>query len=314
MIDFAAIKFSARMSLETLLPELLPEGRRVGSRWVALNPTRPDRHPGSFSVSLDSGIWGDFATGDGGDIIALVAYLMGCSQLDSAKWLQSRLGVVDPIPPRDMKRPPDQGQEITPVPVEAPAPNFHIDRPFGYTYTNSWALRDEAARLLGYRVRFDPLKEGDRKIVATWTYRRMADGKEMWRQRGFRGLSPLYGRERLATRPNATVAFVEGEKTADAIEQLIPQLVGVTTGGANSLEKGDLSGLRGRDVIVCGDADVPGSEFTHRASRMLLVGGAASVRIVELPEGLPLGWDVADPIPLGVDVLALFRNSRRVNP
>ena len=45
-----------------------------GHEWVAKNPTRADRHAGSFSVNLRSGKWADFATGDkGGDVVALAA-------------------------------------------------------------------------------------------------------------------------------------------------------------------------------------------------------------------------------------------------
>ena len=44
--------------------------------YVALNPTRNDRRPGSFKINIRTGRWCDFATGDrGGDPVSLVAYL-----------------------------------------------------------------------------------------------------------------------------------------------------------------------------------------------------------------------------------------------
>jgi hypothetical protein len=61
---------------------------------VALNPTRSDRHAGSFSVNLSNGKWSDFATGDkGGDPISLAAYIFGVGQAEAARVLADALGV-----------------------------------------------------------------------------------------------------------------------------------------------------------------------------------------------------------------------------
>jgi hypothetical protein len=70
-IDFAAIKAAALRTLPLLLSRWLPDGKQVGTEWVARNPKRADRHAGSFKVNLRTGRWGDFATGDfGGDPIS----------------------------------------------------------------------------------------------------------------------------------------------------------------------------------------------------------------------------------------------------
>jgi hypothetical protein len=74
----------------------LPDGRRSGQEWVARNPTRADRHPGSFKVNLVTGRWADFATGHvGGDAISLAAYLFGLSQVDAARRIATMLS-IDP--------------------------------------------------------------------------------------------------------------------------------------------------------------------------------------------------------------------------
>jgi hypothetical protein len=94
-VDFQAVRVAALARLPELLARWLPDGRRCGREWVALNPTRADRTPGSFSVNIETGRWADFATGDrGGDPIALAAYLVGCSQLDAARRLADTLGVT----------------------------------------------------------------------------------------------------------------------------------------------------------------------------------------------------------------------------
>lgn len=93
-IDFARINSAALGSLPALLARWLPGGRREGCEYVARNPTRSDRRPGSFSVNMRSGRWADFATGDrGGDVISLAAYLSGKSQAEAALALAEMLAV-----------------------------------------------------------------------------------------------------------------------------------------------------------------------------------------------------------------------------
>ncbi len=78
-IDFAAVAAAALQAAESLLREWLPHGHREGHEWKSLNPTRADSRVGSFSINLNTGAWGYFATSDaGGDLVSLYAYLM-CS-------------------------------------------------------------------------------------------------------------------------------------------------------------------------------------------------------------------------------------------
>lgn len=77
-----------------LVQTWLPQGRRAGEEWVALNPTRADTRPGSFKVNLRLGKWADFATGDrGGDPVSLYAYLNRLSQLEAARELINDWGM-----------------------------------------------------------------------------------------------------------------------------------------------------------------------------------------------------------------------------
>lgn len=92
--DIRAVAAVALQHAAALVPELLPEGTRKGSEWHARNPTRADRHAGSFSVSLVDGRWHDFACGDGGgDLVSLAAYLWDMNQADAACDLARRLGL-----------------------------------------------------------------------------------------------------------------------------------------------------------------------------------------------------------------------------
>ncbi|MGH2341828.1 hypothetical protein ACRC7T_10110 [Segnochrobactraceae bacterium EtOH-i3] len=93
-IDFGRVNRAALPMLPALVSRWLSEGRREGNEWVARNPTRADRHPGSFRINLRTGRWSDFATGDaGGDPVSLAAYLSGTGQTEAARSLAAMLGV-----------------------------------------------------------------------------------------------------------------------------------------------------------------------------------------------------------------------------
>jgi hypothetical protein len=95
-IDFDSINRVALGALPVLLARWLPDGKRRGSRWVARNPTRNDRTPGSFLVDVVTGQWGEFSSGSpasGGDVVSLFAYLRGIRQGDAARELAQLLQV-----------------------------------------------------------------------------------------------------------------------------------------------------------------------------------------------------------------------------
>ena len=99
-VDFSAIAAATRPVLPLLVARWLPEGRREGREWVALNPTRADRRPGSFKINLVTRRWADFAAGDkGGDAISLAAYLHGLTQLEAARRLAEMLGMAERAKP-----------------------------------------------------------------------------------------------------------------------------------------------------------------------------------------------------------------------
>jgi|SRR5262245_54158731 len=93
-LDFQGINRAALDQLPALVCSWAPGGRRQGHEWVALNPRRYDRHPGSFKINLRTGRWADFATGDkGGDIISLAAFLFGINQVEAARTIAVALGI-----------------------------------------------------------------------------------------------------------------------------------------------------------------------------------------------------------------------------
>jgi len=92
--DFATVNRTALAHLPSLLRVWFPDGRRHGHEFVARNPKRDDRRPGSFSVNLRTGKWADFATSDrGGDVVSLAAFVLNCSQGQAARSLSGMLGI-----------------------------------------------------------------------------------------------------------------------------------------------------------------------------------------------------------------------------
>ena len=94
-IDFKAVNEAALARLAEILQRWLPDGHVVGGEFIARNPTRADRRPGSFKINMTSGRWADFATGSkGGDPVSLAAYLAGCGQAEAARELATMLGMT----------------------------------------------------------------------------------------------------------------------------------------------------------------------------------------------------------------------------
>jgi hypothetical protein len=93
-IAFRRIAEAAAQHADTIVMRWLPDGKREGTEWVALNPTRGDSRKGSFKVNLKSGKWGDFATDDrGGDLIGLASYIFHLDQGEAAKRIADMLGI-----------------------------------------------------------------------------------------------------------------------------------------------------------------------------------------------------------------------------
>lgn len=95
-IDFTRIAREAAAQAPSIVARWCPDGRKEGPEWVARNPRRADRKPGSFKVNLTTGKWGDWSSGDrGGDLISLAAYLFSLNQAEAAKRIAEMLG-IDP--------------------------------------------------------------------------------------------------------------------------------------------------------------------------------------------------------------------------
>ncbi len=93
MIDFHKINQGLLPNLLSYASSWLPNGKRIGQNYIALNPRRSDRKLGSFVLKLSNGTWRDYATGDsGGDIVSYYAYINNLSQIKAAQALSDYNG------------------------------------------------------------------------------------------------------------------------------------------------------------------------------------------------------------------------------
>lgn len=296
---------------EPLLLELWGPGSIIGREWVSRGP---HANLGQrLTVNLSYGTWVlDDRAGD--TLVALAQELLGAAHeraaLDwAAKWLKqhgfqartrSRKAVVTYMPPPANKLL-DWANETTDPQrfwTQAGMPPAHV-------YRDRWEYRDANGQLLFYVVRFahvsDPVK----------LYRKFAYFGEV---NGWRLESavyqvpppwPLYNLPELVTRPADPVLVVEGEKAAVAARQLLPSyVVCCWPGGVNSSRYVDWSALAGRHVTMWPDNDDPGRKAMLRVHALLVASNTADLAIVQpnkLPAALPIGWDLADELPAGLD-------------
>ena len=117
-----------------------------------------------------------------------------------------------------------------------------------------------------------------------------------WRWKSPAKPRPLYWARRASGAP---VVIAEGEKAADAAAQLFPDHAVCTwPGGTSNVQHADWSALAGRTVTIWPDADDVGRKAAAQLARILL-GLQCSVQVVNPPDVLPQGWDLADALAEG---------------
>ncbi|RXT68225.1 DUF927 domain-containing protein [Pseudomonas syringae] len=290
--SFAQVKAAALRNIDKVLVQWLPNGKRVdgGKEYTAPNPTRTDKRAGSLKISISKGSWSDFATGDkGGDLIDLVRYIDGGTDVEACNKLADLLGVTADSPPAKSAPAKSKAPEwiaIQPIPTEAMSKCPAKHRQHG-TPSKVWVYRNYQGQPLMALYRFDLAPDEDgkpKKVFAPLTWCKRSDGEVLqWRWQGLPEPRPLLRRDELAQRTDAPVVLCEGEKAADAAADLMPNYVATCwPNGSNSWHKADLTPLKGRDVLLWPDNDASGKTCMEAVANRLREVGAGSVRILAL--------------------------------
>ena len=302
--DFEQLK--TKIPVISFLMRYLPDGKRKGKEYVALNPMRADGNLGSFSVNVDTGIWSDFAIDQSGDLIDLYAYLHRC---DTAKAYDDLSQIYfNAIPISKPKEPEeDPGIVIYPAPDDAGIPEAD-NRAMEFCYKN------EFGQTLLYVFRYNH-PNGSKRLTPPCTYRQFKDGSKRWHKKGIDDHpKPLYHIPELLKRSQARVILVEGEKAAEAAQRLMPDWVATCWhGGSNAANLVDYSYLKDRDVILWPDNDEPGFK-AMKVALSKLKPIAKSVRCIDIRylETKSPTWDLADGEAEGItydDIMELINMS-----
>ena len=284
--DIKQISKQSLLIAEDILRPLVNKTKKQGDELLMLNPLRNDQNLGSFKVNLRTGHWSDFSTGDvGGDLVSLVAYLIGEKQSDAARFITENYGIDSNL---------NHYKQTKYIPSKQ-SPNV-ID--FQYSKVgkleNFYIYKDANNNIVSCSARY--VKSDNTKDVRPWVW---SDEYKKWICRGLPQY-PLYNLRELITRPNAPALFVEGEKTAEAASKLFPDFVVVTNfGGSKAWQKTDWSYLFNRTVVIWPDNDSAGRKLASNVAQALNNNGSL-VGIVDVPEQWEKGWDLADPFPVGI--------------
>lgn len=293
-IDAASLL--ARVDIVQVIGAYVPLTKR-GAEYEACCPFHAEATP-SFKVSPAKQFYHCFGCGAHGDAIGFLMEHQGLSFKDAVEALGGELPAVKesltaPAPQREERRAP--WVPILPAPADAPAPpkaHFKSGVP-----QKVWTYHDEAGRVLGHVYRFVKSDGGKEVLPCVWA-RHTESGAEEWRWMAFPKPRPLYGLDRLAAKPDATVLLVEGEKCADAGHAELHDLAVVSwPGGGNAFGNVDCLPLSGRRVITWADFDEPGVQAMAAAREKLRVLNCKLWDIVLPPAGSkPKGWDIADAV------------------
>lgn len=290
--SFAEVKRAALNAVDQVLAQWLPGGKRVdgGKEYTAANPTRQDKRAGSLKINLGKGTWADFATGDkGGDLIDLVRYIEGCTDVEACAKLAQYLRVTAGAPATRLATSKNTVLEwtaIQPIPAEAmgkiPAKHRQHGAP-----SKVWVYRNGNGLPLMALYRFDLGSDEagtPRKVFAPLTWCKRSDtGLKQWRWQGLAEPRPLLRLDELAQKSTANVVLCEGEKAADAAAELMPGHVATCwPNGSNSWHKADLTPLTGRNVLLWPDNDASGTACMDSVAAKLQEVGAASIQRIDL--------------------------------
>ena len=261
--DVTDFKTRAKGSLKSIFGYMFPNGRIRGNEFVIGNL---DGSPGdSCSFNLDKdGLGSEFNGGNSfSDFIDVWSYSQNISFQDSVKDISERFGI------------PLQHTYVAPAePVYKPEPKQQ--RVIEHKYLD----KDNNLLCSVLRIEYDNGDKTFRPRLVTGEYKMPA-------------IRPLYNIPKIVNED--TVVFVEGEKCVDALtSKNIPSASAM--GGSNtSMEKTDWSVLEGKNLIIWPDNDEAGRKYAMKLSHFLN-NKCASIKVIDIPDQKPRGWDVADAI------------------
>ncbi|WP_257276405.1 hypothetical protein [Endozoicomonas sp. SESOKO4] len=250
---------------------LFPNGKKRGQKFVLGNVH--GKKGKSLEVELGSGLWHDFESGEGGDIISLTA---AHQSLD---------------PQRDFPEIIELMAEWLGMPSFTPPASVGHQEEYedlGH-HTGKWDYHDAEGNLIACVYRYDT-PEG--KEFRPWDVKT--------RKTKAPNPRPLYNQPGVKVADE--VLLVEGEKAAQALIESGYCATTAMNGAKAPTDKTDWSPLKGKRVSLWPDNDDAGLEYAFSAAKAIDDVGALSVVILKPPADKPEKWDSADAVQEGFDI------------
>lgn len=296
LLSVEVLKQRLYNQLPSVLVHLFPLGRTINPHFVIGN-VQGDAGE-SLKVELMGpkiGMWHDFATGEGGDILSLWGAAKGWDHRHQFlqiirsihEWLGTPLSAET-----DSAANTTQLSSLLPPPSSFPEPRVDLGPP-----TGRWDYRDAMSNLLVCVYRYDTPKG---KQFRPWDVKAKVHRAPQPR--------PLYNQQGMVNAE--TVIVVEGEKCAQTLIELGLCATTAMNGAKAPLDKTDWSPLQGKHVILWPDHDKVGEDYVDALSKKLPtipMLNLASLSRVMIPKDKPESWDAADAFEEGVDIEAFLK-------
>lgn len=276
---------------------------------------------GSLHMNLQNGLWNRFSSGDSGNVFGLVALGMGVNKLEALEIVAEHAGIkpegsgyfatrnkqekyqhLATNHERSIKK--ELRDDWLPTDIKG-AKEFEPNKDLKFMLKNNkisdiYEYKTISNELLGYTVRMEDLSSSKKQILPVAYCNNQKLDKSRWQLKGFSdaGTKPIYGIEKLTENPEKPILIVEGEKTANKAQELLPDHNVISwMGGANAVDKVDWSKLSSRSVTIWPDNDKPGIEAAKSIANHIDChnGFSGFVSIVDTEKlELPEKWDLAD--------------------
>ena len=251
---------------QRIAEHLLPQGKRKGPEWKAGNTSGEPGDSLSVRVTGDrAGVWKDFASGEGGDLLDLWMACRGLSIVEAMKEAKAFLGIRDdlPKPPEKTYRMPDR-------------PSVRVPKAGVADWLKGRGLTDETVKAfkVGEQLRdgktyavFPYFDQTGEKLINAKT-RNVAEKRDMRQEAG---AAPCLFGWHLIDRKARVVTITEGEIDAMTLHQMRVPALSVNQGAGNhqwievdweKLERFD-------EILICFDHDEAGEKGAVEVIRRL---------------------------------------------
>lgn len=297
-------------NIESLLYKLFPDGpQRKDARGFRFGSK------GSLAVTCvgeKKGSYYDFERKEGGSLLTLIQRIKGLDYREARTWASEFLGeysgkkAPSHFSTARFKEREDSWISLAPPITTSPPPIRSLSRYLDahYKLSDMYPYHNQDGNVLFYTLRLESKGDG-KKIVLPLSYGKShPDATPSWNFKRYNeGKALLYNEHLISKDLEKPIVIVEGEKTANAAQQLLGKeyIVVSWLGGSSAAKEANWSRLCGRDVIIWPDNDEAGYKAAVDIEHSLKVVGINSLKVIdkETLHDFPQKWDLADPLPEG---------------